>query len=173
MNHQFAKTMEEEEAEDTMANRYLAFSIENQDYAFEIYHVLEIIQIQNITPVPDVPDYVKGVINLRGQVIPVVDMRMRFGLPSRDYDDRTCIIVVRVENISLGLIVDRVQEVFEIAEENISPPPRIGGNSEDRFIHGIARFDDEVKLLLNLNYLLFSGDFSTQVKEVLQSQAHA
>lgn len=93
----------------------------------EIFHVIEIVGIQKITEVPDMPEFIRGVINLRGNVIPVMDVRLRFGMPDRAYDDRTCMIVVRLGDISTALIVDRVNEVSEITSDQIEPPPRSGG----------------------------------------------
>lgn len=98
------------------------------------------------------PDEVKGVINLRGRVIPVMDVRLRFGLPSRNYDERTCVIVVEVNEHSTGLVVDRVKEVVEIVAEQIEPPPY--GNREHGYIQGLGKVDSAVKILLDIKSLV-------------------
>ena len=103
-----------EEDEDTQEDKFLTFVLNREEYGIEIRHVTEIIGIQSITEVPDMPHYIKGVINLRGKVIPVMDVRLRFGVAEREYDDRTCIIVINIEEQSVGMIVDRVSEVLDI-----------------------------------------------------------
>ncbi|MHC4886759.1 MAG: chemotaxis protein CheW [Planctomycetota bacterium] len=113
----------DEDDEDTQENRFLTFRLGDEDYGIEIRHVIEIVGIQKITDVPDMPDFVKGVINLRGQVIPVMDVRLRFHMDPRDYDERTCVIVVQLETATVGLVVDTVQEVREIMEARWRPVP--------------------------------------------------
>lgn len=115
-----------EQEEDTQQDRYLTFSLGNQIFGIEIRYVTEIIGIQPITEVPEMPDYVKGIINLRGKIIPVIDVRLKFRKEPAEYNDRTCIIVIDIHEISIGLIVDNVAEVLTITEENIVPP-RITG----------------------------------------------
>ncbi|MGL6193770.1 MAG: chemotaxis protein CheW, partial [Thermoguttaceae bacterium] len=108
------------ENEDTLKNMYLTFRLGNEDYGIEIRYVTEIVGMQKITEVPDMPPFVKGVVNLRGQVIPVLDMRLRFNMESRNYDERTCIIVVNINGAQVGLVVDTVNEVRNIDDELIS-----------------------------------------------------
>lgn len=103
------------------ASKYLTFSLGDEECGINIRNITEIIGLQKITEMPDAPPYVRGVINLRGKVIPILDMRLRFGVDEREYDDRTCIIVVMVDNISVGLIVDTVAEVLDIEHGNIDP----------------------------------------------------
>jgi len=141
--------------EDTLAGKYLTFHLGGEDYGFEIRYVTEIIGIMRITDVPDMPPYVKGVINLRGKVIPVMDVRVRFNLPPRDYDDRTCIIVVHVDTTTVGLVVDKVNEVSDIPTESIEPPPRSQKNSSSGYIKGIGKIGKEVKILLDIEKLLY------------------
>lgn len=146
--------------EDTLKDMYLTFRLGNEDYAVEIRYVTEIVGMQRITEVPDMPGYVKGVVNLRGQVIPVIDMRLRFNMTDRPYDERTCIIVVNIRNRQVGLVVDTVNEVRTIEETNVSPTPKTGvGNSID-YISGLGKVGDEVKILLDANRLLFESDIS-------------
>ena len=153
--------------EDTQKDKFLTFTIAREDYGLEIQFITEIIGIQKITDVPDMPDYVKGVINLRGQVIPVLDIRARFEMPPREFDDRTCIVVVSTEETTIGLIVDTVKEVRDIPEENIAPPPSVSKGPASRYIQGMGKVGDEVKIILNLKKLLFDK------AETLQPHLHA
>lgn len=148
----------EMEEEDTQEGKYLTFSLGNEEYGIEIRNVTEIIGIQNITELPDVPHFVKGVINLRGKVIPVIDIRLRFNLEERAYDERTCIIVVNIKEIFVGLIVDSVSEVMDIPAGNIEPPSKIAQGAGSNYIQGLGKVDDDVKILLDAQQLLFSDE---------------
>lgn len=146
--------------EDTQKDKYLTFRIGSEDYGIAIANVTEIIGIQSITEIPEMPDYIKGVINLRGKVIPVMDVRIRFKLKPRDYDERTCIIVVEIDGTSVGLVVDRVNEVADIPEDQVEPPPkskRKGGS----YIQGIGKIGKEVKILLDINKILYEDELET------------
>lgn len=149
-------TEDHEPVEDSQKGKFLTFRIDREDYALEIRHVTEIIGIQKITEVPDMADYVRGVINLRGKVIPVIDVRARFHLPARPYDERTCIIVVHVRELAVGLVVDKVNEVADIADDRIEPPPRTSTPS-GRYIQGIGKIGDEVKIILDAGKLLYES----------------
>ena len=149
---------DEEEEEDIQEDKYLTFFLNLEECGIEIRHVTEIIGIQNITEIPDMPLYIKGVINLRGKVIPVMDVRLRFGVEERPYDDRTCIIVINVDNQSVGLIVDRVSEVLDIPKEDIEPPPKVKGGESSLFIQGMGKVREHVKILLSAQKLLFESD---------------
>ncbi|MFY8000545.1 MAG: chemotaxis protein CheW [Candidatus Kapaibacteriota bacterium] len=140
--------------EDTQKDRYLTFRIAAEEYGIEIRHITEIVGVQKITEVPDTATYLKGVINLRGKIIPVVDVRLRFGMEELAHSDRTCIVVVDVSGTSIGLIVDEVLEVVNIAEENVSDPPRTTKGSSGRYIQGMGKIGDAVKILLNIERLL-------------------
>lgn len=142
------------ESEDTTTGMFLTFKIQDQIYGVEIQYVLEIIGIQTITEVPEVADFIKGVINLRGQVIPVMDIRLRFKLPSREYDERTCVIVVHINDCSVGLIVDRVSEVLNIPESQIQPPPSMNQSGSLKFMKGLGKVGNEVKILLDVEKLV-------------------
>jgi len=144
--------------EDTQKDKYLTFHLAGEDYGIEIAYVTEIIGIQKIAEVPDMPDFVKGVINLRGKVIPVMDVRTRFKLKPRDYDDRTCIIVVDIDDNAVGLVVDEVREVADIPESQVEPPPKTGKKTSSRFIKGMGKMDDEVKIILNVSQLLYDDE---------------
>ena len=147
---------DDEEMEDTQEGKYLTFVIGNEEYGIEIRFVTEIIGIQNITQVPDMPNYIKGVINLRGKVIPVMDVRLRFIAEERPYDDRTCIIVINIKDQPMGLVVDRVSEVLDIPRTEIEPAPELRKGRGNKFIQGMGKVGEEVKLLLNAESLLFS-----------------
>ena len=140
--------------EDTQKGKFLTFSIGKEDYGIEIKYVTEIIGIQDITEVPELPDYIKGIINLRGKIIPVMDVRIRFRKPFREYNDRTCVIVVDIHDISLGLIVDYVCEVLDIQDEHIVPPPDFKTGFNNRYVRGIGKVGTGVKLLLDCDKLL-------------------
>jgi purine-binding chemotaxis protein CheW len=143
-----------DQAEDTQKDKFLIFSLGNDFYGIEIKHVTEIIGIQPITEVPQLPDYVKGIINLRGKIIPVMDVRLRFKKEKREYNDRTCVIVVDIKDISIGLIVDSVSEVLSIQEQNIVPPPTMNKGLQNRYIKGIGKVGNDVKLILDCEKLL-------------------
>lgn len=142
------------ETEDTQRGKFLAFSLGAEVYGIEIRYVTEIIGMQTITEVPDLPDYARGIINLRGRIIPVIDMRLRFRKSSRDYNDRTCVIVVDIRGIAVGLIVDTVAEVLSIAEQDILPPPQLSSGYQQRFIKAIGKAGSDVKLILDCERLL-------------------
>ena len=146
--------------EDTLENRYLTFAVNDQEYGIEIRYVTEIVGIQKITEVPNMPKFVKGVINLRGRIIPVIYIRSRFGIDELAFDDRTCVIVTKIDELSVGLIVDTVNEVMDIAAEYVSPPPSIGMEDVHRYLSGIARTGDEVKILLDVKKLLFDSELN-------------
>ncbi len=151
---------EYDEDEDAMKDRYLTFSVGDETYGMEIQYVTEIVGIQKITQVPDMPDFVRGVINLRGQVIPVIDIRSRFHMEARAYDDRTCVVVVTFDEKEIGIIVDMVNEVLDIPSENISPPPSIGVGGQSRYINGMGRTNEEVKILLDVKKLLSDDELN-------------
>ena len=145
----------DEDEEDTLKDRYLTFKVKNEDYGIEIVRVQEIVGIQDITPVPEMPNYIKGVINLRGNVINVVDIRLRFGMVEKEYDERTCIIIIQVEDVELGVIVDNVNEVCVIPEEDIKKSSKLGSkNSKGSFIKGLGKLDDKIKMILDVEKLL-------------------
>jgi len=143
--------------ESAQKDLYLTFHIGNEDFGIDIEHVIEIIGIQKITEVPDMPYHIQGVINLRGKVISVMDVRLRFGMEKREYDDRTCVIVVNVAEDTVGLIVDRVNEVVEISNDQIQPVPQLQQNEE--YIKGLGKLGTEVKILIDVEQLIGKEDF--------------
>ena len=138
---------------DAHDGKYLTFSLAREEYGLEILKVREIIGIMDITAVPQMPPHVKGVVNLRGKVIPVVDLRLKFGMESAEYTEATCIIVVDVGTL-VGIIVDTVQEVLDIESAQIDPPPPLGASVDTTFILGMGKVREEVKILLDINKVL-------------------
>ncbi len=153
---------------DCQKNKYLTFHVGAEDYGIEIRHVTEIIGIQKITLVPDLPEFIMGVINLRGQVIPVMDVRCRFRMPAREYDERTCIIVVQVSGRAIGLVVDQVNEVADITEAQIEPPPQVRTTCDDSYLQGMGKLGEEVKILLDIGRLL-----GNEASDLLEETAEA
>ena len=132
-----------------LAERYLTFTLGENTYGVELLSVVDIITMIAITKVPNVPDYVKGIINLRGKVIPVVDMRLKFGLEPIGYDERTCIIVVNVDRVQVGLIVDRVSEVQSFDAESLSLIPEFSQYNDNKYLSSVGRAGE--KLVLNID----------------------
>jgi len=157
--------LELEEDDETEEGKYLTFNLDNESYGLEITYVTEIIGIQKITEVPELPEYVKGIMSLRGQIIPVVDVRLRFGKPGRDYDERTCVIVVEISDITVGLIVDGVAEVVAIAEEEIVPHPDLDETDSRQFVRGIGKVGTTVKLILDCQKLLEDDEMENPSQE--------
>lgn len=138
--------------------KYLTFTLGGEEYGIGILKIREIIGMIKITPMPQTPDYVKGVVNLRGKVIPVMDLRLRFSMPPLEYAERTCIIVVEIENrervVVIGIVVDSVSEVLNIREEDISDTPTFGTRLNTDFILGVAKMGEGVKILLDIDKVL-------------------
>lgn len=147
--------------EDTMQGRFITFAVDGETYGLAIRNVTEIVGMQPISRLPDAPPHIKGIINLRGRIIPVIDMRLRFGKPIAGYSERTCIVVVEVRDTSAGLIVDEVAEVMAIEESEIAPPPDFERGGSSRCISGIGKVKGEVKLLLDCEALF--NEEETQV----------
>lgn len=140
----------------TQEGKYLTFVLDEETYALEICYVTEIIGVQDITPIPDMPAYVQGVINLRGKVLPVMDARERFKMPQRGYDARTCIVVIQARDTTIGLVVDTVSEVLEIPAEKVDDARQFnGGHQKDRFIKGLGKVNNQVKIILEAETLVF------------------
>lgn len=141
---------------DDLDGKFMSFLIDDKYYGVELRHVLEIISIQSITTVPSTPNYVKGITNLRGRIVPVIEVRMRFGLETKPYDDRTCIIVLNIDEMYVGLIVDEVSEVVTVDEDMLSDLPEFGLVSSNKYIKSIAKLKDS--LVLNLDCQTFLMD---------------
>lgn len=146
-----------EEDVDTQKGRYMTFRCDKDYYGIAITYVNEIIGIQQIAKVPDTPDYIKGLINLRGKIIPIVDVRTRFKKPEIPYNDRTCVIVINVEDDIIGLIVDTIADVVTIADEDVLAPPA-SKSASNRFVFGLGKVGDQVKLLIDPARLVYERD---------------
>ena len=140
------------------AGKYLTFALAEEEYGLPVLKVREIIKMMDVTSVPQVPRHIRGVINLRGKVIPIVDLRLKFGLPGVSATDQTCIIVVQVDlnsrRVMLGAIVDRVSEVLNISADEIEGPPDFGERLDTQFMQGMAKVKGRVKILLDLDAIL-------------------
>lgn len=154
MEKQAAIQAAEHDAANAEITKVLAFYIENQVYGIEIPYVIEIIEVLPITVVPGVPEYIKGIINVRSKVVPVVNIRSRFGKEEIPFDDRTCIIIVAVNDVSVGLIVDKVSDVLSITKNHISKTPELNHVNSSRYIKYILEMNDGVKLVLDVNRLI-------------------
>ncbi len=153
--------------EESIENMFLTFKVAGEDYAVGIEYVTEIVGIQDFKKVPDVPEFIKGVINLRGKVIPIMDVRIRFGLPAQDYTERTCIIVLEVDGIPTGIVVDEVSDVLEISPENISPPPGWKQtNDEKSVIKGLGKLKNMVCTILDVGKFLFSKEICLPERDI-------
>jgi purine-binding chemotaxis protein CheW len=143
---------------DPRAGKYLTFGLGNEEFAIQVLRVREIMGIQEITAVPQTPGYVKGVLNLRGKVIPVVDLRLKFGLPELEYTQRTCIIVAQIDSpagkLQIGIIVDGVSEVLTLQANDIEDTPDFGSGVETPYILGMAKIKSKVKILLDINMVM-------------------
>jgi len=152
------------------SNKYVTFQSGHEFFGIEIQYVNEIIVFQEITKVPESEDYIKGLINLRGKIIPVMDVRIRFKQDPFEYNDRTCIIVIKVKTTVVGLIVERIADVVEISEENIIPSPSLAKleNAHNRYVYAIGKIGDQVKLLLDPDKLL--NDEELQALEMVATE---
>lgn len=142
------------EKDKTREGKYLTFVLAGEEYGLEILKVREIISVMEITEVPQVPPFIKGVINLRGKVIPVMDLRLKFGMSPKEYTRETCIIVVTIGDLLIGVVVDTVAEVLDINESEIDPPPTFGSTVQTDFILGMGKIKGKVKILLDIGKVL-------------------
>jgi len=147
---------------DQRTGKYLVFHLGREEFGIQVLKVREIMGIQDITAVPQTPSYVKGVINLRGKVIPVVDLRLKFGLPELEYTQRTCIIVVQIKGeaglMLMGIVVDGVAEVLNLAETDIEDTPAFGTDVTTSYLLGMAKVKGKVKILLDIDQVLSSQE---------------
>ena len=151
--------MIEDDELEQQAEKYLLFELGKEEYCIDIARITAIEELPQITSIPDMPNFVKGVINLRGKVIPAVDLRLRFGMEEREYDDRTCIVIVSVNESTIGFIVDNVSEVHEIGKEDIGAPPSFKNTSgKEQYIAGLAKEGDKVKIILNVEKIISNED---------------
>lgn len=155
-----------DQEEDAQLDKYLTFTVDREEYGIEIRAVTEIIGMQPINTFPEVPDFIKGIVNLRGKIIPVVDMRLRFGKAEAAYTDRTCIVVVETSRLAAGLIVDQVSDVMVIESGNIVAPPDVQLQDSRRYISGIGKVGRTVKLLIDCEKL-FNEYEADSMKEII------
>ena len=153
--------------DDAQKGKYMTFQIGGEFYGIAINYVNEIINMQPIAGIPEVEDYIKGLINIRGKIIPVIDVKVRFKQPSIDYTDRTCIIVIDVNSTTVGLIVEKIADVITIDEKQIIPPPSLNQSpsGKDKYVFGLVRVADEVKLLLDPEKLLSDEELEPELAE--------
>ncbi len=156
--------------EDTQKGQFMTFQVGKEYFGISISYVNEIIMMQPITMVPEVKDYIKGLINLRGKIIPVIDVRVRFKMDPVEYTDRTCIIVINVKTTVIGLIVEKIAEVDTIQDSDIVPPPSLGrkDSEQNKYVYGLARTGDTMKLLIDPEKLIKDEDL--EVMEEMQDE---
>ncbi|QSX07170.1 purine-binding chemotaxis protein CheW [Sedimentibacter sp. zth1] len=135
--------------DDVETNKFLSFFSSDAEYAVDIKYVTDIIKVLPITFLPQLPNYIKGIINLRGKIVPIIDMRLRFGSEMIEYTDTTCIIVMEYENVVVGILVDSVSEVEDIKISEIMAPPKNNSSAHNRFVSGISNQNGKVKLIIN------------------------
>lgn len=155
------------------AGKYLTFMLAEEEYGIEILKVREIIGTMDITPVPRTPAYVKGVMNLRGKVIPVIDLRLKFGMPEAERTEETCVIVVDIGELEMGVLVDKVSEVLDIGADAIDDTPSFGTDVDTEFILGLGKTGDRVTILLDVGKALTGGDMASleDVSQTCQTPA--
>lgn len=149
--------------------KYLMFIIDNEHYGIPILNVNEIIGLMEITHVPRAPEYMKGIINLRGKIIPVIDFRLKFSMPERAYDELTCIIIVEIihdgKKNFVGILVDKVAEVVNVNQQDVEMPPQYGQDSEENFLSGIGKIKGKVVMLLNIELVVNCHELISLVKD--------
>lgn len=152
--------LEDEVTEDSQKGQFMTFQTGKEFYGISISYINEIIMMQPITAVPEVEDYIKGLINLRGKIIPVIDVRTRFKMAPVEYTDRTCIIIINVKSMIIGLIVEKIAEVVNILDDDIVSLPSLKRNEreQNKYVYGLARLEDSVKMLIDPEKLVKQED---------------
>lgn len=158
--------------EDSQKGMFMTFQTGKEFFGISISYVNEIIAMQPIAAIPEVDDYIKGLINLRGKIIPVIDVRVRFKMEPCEYTDRTCIIVIDVKSTMIGLIVERLADVDTISEDSIVPPPSMGRKEHEhnKYVYGLARTGDTVTLLLDPEKLIKQDDIAAVVEDARKEE---
>ncbi len=163
--------------ENSKINSFLSFKLGDEEFAAHVGKVLNILEMTKITEVPRAPEYMKGVINLRGTVLPVIDTRIKFGMPATEYTTNTCIIVLDIdmdgESIHVGALVDSVQAVLEFDNTNIMPAPSIGSKYRSEFIEGVVNVDDKFIMLLNMDAVFSSDELSRMSDKTKETEGTA
>ncbi|HKK83441.1 MAG TPA: chemotaxis protein CheW [Atribacterota bacterium] len=167
------------EQKEQATNSYLTFKLGEEEFGAHVSQVLNILEMTKITEVPKSPEYMKGVINLRGMVLPVIDTRIKFSMPETEYTNNTCIIVMDIDDgndtVHIGAIVDEVLSVIEIEESQIEPPPGIGSKYKSEFIYGMAKIEENFVMLLDMQKVLNAEELSeiTDKSEAQSGKAYA
>jgi len=156
------------------SNSYLTFKVGEEEFGAHVSQILNILEMTKITDVPKTPDYMKGVINLRGTVLPIIDTRIKFGLPETEYTNNTCIVVMDLDldgdTVHIGAIVDEVLSVIEIEKDQIEPPPSIGNKYKSEFIFGMAKVQEEFIMLLDMQKVLDSDEMAEITQATREKQ---
>ena len=159
------ETDSDQEIGKKLAGKYLTFALDKEEYAIEILKVNQIIRLQEITSIPCTPPFIRGVINLRGMIIPIIDLRKKFKMDDHTDTDRSCIVVIQLEQtnkrVNMGIVIDEVREVIEIPAGDIEATPELGTNIDTEFILGIAKTGKSVKMMLDINKVLTSSEIET------------
>lgn len=151
---------ESKDAQQGMSSSYVTFSLAEETYAIDVLQVQEVLKMTEIAPVPGVPDYILGIINLRGDVVTVIDARRRMSLPSREPDDASRIVIIDVDHQNVGILVDAVAEVVQIAPSAVDPAPAVGNDQTSRFILGVSSTEEGLTILIDLNKLLSDDEWA-------------
>lgn len=159
---------EKPELSEDLAGKHLAFELKGEVYAVPVAPIEDVIAVRDFTNIPQTVDYVQGVINLRGKVIPIIDLRGKFGMEMREYDDKTCIIVVEIEDILTGFVVDRIRQVVELTESDLSPAPSMSSRVKTQYITGMSRQDDEAIILLDVEKVMLTSELE-ELQEAAQN----
>jgi purine-binding chemotaxis protein CheW len=170
-NSEILEELTESEENTGLDEKFLTFWTDNELFGVPISDVVQIISMQGITPLPDFPSYAKGVINLRGNIIPVIDVRIRFGKPEKEYNENTCIIVTSIDQSYMGFIVDSVDEVTDIDEDNISSAPKVSKDITNRYLTGIGQVGEKVILLLDTAKILSENEYKEVHMSIDQAEA--
>ncbi|WP_156100422.1 chemotaxis protein CheW [Thioalkalivibrio sp. ALJ1] len=144
---------------------YVTFSLADETYAIDVLQVQEVLKVTEIAPVPGVPDYILGIINLRGNVVTVIDARRRMGLDDRESDEASRIVIIDVDNQNVGILVDSVSEVVRISPDSVEPAPEVGNDDSSRFIQGVTSTEEGLTILVDLNRLLSDEEWA-QLREL-------
>lgn len=161
-----------QESRSSKGGKFLTFFLSSEEYGIEILKVQEIIGVMAITPIPRTPAFIKGVINLRGRIIPIVDLRLKLSMEEAKHTEETCFIVVKAHDMQMGVVVDKVSEVLDIAGENVDDAPAMGSDVNTDYILGIGKAGDKVKLLLDIDKVLSEEDMKS-LKNVKSSAENA
>ncbi len=155
------KEIVNDDEDEIQEDQFLSFGIDKETFAIDLLSVMEIIRFIEITTIPETFNFIKGIINLRGKIVPVMDVRLRFHLPEKTYEERACIIVVSIKGLEMGLVVDHVCEVIEIPQDQINTLSSVSTGNSQRFVRGIGKTDNGVKIILDLDKMLFDEELET------------